>query len=157
MKRNLITSLSSAAALSCLLALPSHATTQTWFGFSVGVSGGNAPPPIVWRAEPRVVYVNQVAVVDDDACPDDVFRYGNSWYRMRDGWWFRASSWRGPWATCDVRRVPESVLVVPSNRWKHHPHGGPPGQMKRGVVVVEEHGHGHGHGRGHGYGDHDHD
>ena len=129
-------------------AQPLHAETQTWFGFQVGISSGAPPPrPLLWSAEPQVVVINHVAVVDDD-CSDDVFRYGTAWYRMQGGWWYRSSTWRGPWASVDVRRVPEAVLVVPAKHWKRHPHGGPPGQRKkRGVVVVnEERGRAHGHG-----------
>ena len=56
-----------AAALVALVqAQPSHAETQTWFGFQVGISGGSpAPPPYMFRTEPRVVVVNNVYVVDD--------------------------------------------------------------------------------------------
>lgn len=137
---------------------PLHAETQTWFGFQVGISGGNAPPPVVFRSEPRTVYVNDVYVVDDDRCDDDMFRSDNMWWRLRGGYWYRARSWGGPWIAVDVRRVPERVLVVPANHWKHHPHGGPPGLMRR-EGYYDRHGdrddnrgrhRGRGHGHGHG-------
>src|SRR5689334_17211113 len=73
-----------AALLIATQAQPLHAETQTWFGFQVGISGGSAPPP-VFRSEPQVVYVNDVYVVDDDRCDDDVFRADNLWWRMRAG------------------------------------------------------------------------
>ncbi len=133
-----------AAALVALShAQPLHAETQTWFGFQVGISGGNAPPPVVFHSEPRVVYVNDVYVVDDDRCDDDVFRANNAWWRLRSGYWYRANTWRGPWLGVDVRRVPERVLVVPSSHWKHHPrHSG------RTVFVSDDHDRGRH--RGHG-------
>lgn len=160
MKRNLII-FAVAVALSSQSA-PVHAETQTWFGFQVGVSGGNAPPPVMFRNEPRVIVVEDVQVVDDDRCDEDVFRANNVWWRLRGGYWYRASSWRGPWMSIDVRRVPERVLVVPARHWKHHPRGGRDG---RTVIVVRDRdrhergrgrdrGRGERHGRGH---DHDHD
>ena len=139
-------------------AVPLHAETQTWFGFQIGVNGGNsAPLPVVFRSEPRVIVVNDVQVVEDDRCDDDVFRADDMWWRLRGGYWYRAGSWRGPWVGIDVRRVPERVLIVPARHWKHHPrHEG------RAVFVVrdrddhdrgrhrgreheQEHGHHHGH------------
>ena len=144
---------------------PVHAETQTWFGFQMGVNGGNAPP-VVFRSEPRVIVVNDVQVVEDSRCDDDVFRANNMWWRLRGGYWYRAGSWRGPWVGIDVRRVPERVLVVPASHWKHYPR-----HDQRTVVYVRndrpryqrhdngEHrgyGYGHGHnGRGHDDDDHD--
>ena len=136
-------------------AQPLHAETQTWFGFQVGISGGSAPPP-VFHTEPRVVYVNDVYVVDDNRCPDDVFRANNAWWRLHGGYWYRSNSWRGPWQTVDVRRVPERVLVVPASHWKHHPR-----HRSRTVLVMQDEHPGRGHARGHdkdrgrGHSDHD--
>ena len=128
-----------------------HAEAQTWFGFQVGISGGNPPPPpVVFRTEPRTIVVNDVYVVNDERCDDDVFRTNNVWWRLRGGYWYRSTSWVGPWVAVDVRRVPERVLVVPARHWKHRPHGGR-------VVYVEREEHGHHHGHGHGHDDHDHD
>lgn len=160
MKRNHLNLIALAATVAALssLAVPAQAETQTWFGFQVGVSGGNAPPPVVFRSEPRVIVVEDVQVVDDDRCDDDVFRANNVWWRLRGGYWYRASSWRGPWMSVDVRRVPERVLVVPARHWKHHPRHGRDG---RTVIVVRDrdgdrHGRGRGRGHGHGHG-HGHD
>lgn len=146
------------AAMLALLALavPLHAETQTWFGFQMGVNGGNAPP-VVFRSQPRVIVVNDVQVVDDSRCDDDVFRADNMWWRLRGGYWYRAGSWRGPWLAVDVRRVPERVLVVPASHWKHYPrHDG------RNVVVVrnersryEHHDNGEHRGWDHGHGNRD--
>ena len=141
-----------AAALATFAsAQPLHAETQTWFGFQVGISGGTPPPPPpVIRYEPRVVYVNDVYVVNDDRCNDDVFRANNMWWRMRGGYWYRARSWRGPWTTVDVRRVPERVLVVPASHWKHHPRH----RARPAVVHRDDYhpGRGRGHDKGRGKG-----
>jgi hypothetical protein len=127
------TLLACVAAAGIAFAGVSHAGTQTWFGFTIGVrSGAPAPSAIQWRSEPSIVWVGHVAIVDRDACYDDVFRAQRYWWRMSDGWWYRSTSWRGPWVSVDVRRVPRDVLELPSRRWKHHPHGGPPG-LRRDV------------------------
>lgn len=135
---------------------PAHAEVRTYFGFTIGVHGGSPPPAFVFTDEPHVVYVNQVAVVDDRRCDDDVFSCQGAWWRYHDGWWYRSRRWRGPWEGVDVRYVPRRVIDVPGERWRHHPHGGPPGQMKKWDDGDDR---GHGHGRGHAYGhdkDHDH-
>lgn len=132
-----------AAALATFAsAQPLHAESQTWFGFQVGMSGGSAPPP-VFRTEPRVVSVNDVYVVDDNRCDDDVFRANNSWWRLHRGYWYRSTSWSGPWTTVDVRRVPERVLVVPASHWKHHPR-----HRARTVLVMRDDSPGRGDARG---------
>ena len=141
---------------------PLHAAPQTWFGFQVGVSGGHAPPPpVVFRSEPRVIVVNDVQVVDDDRCSDDVFRSDNMWWRLSGGYWYRSTSWRGPWLGVDVRRVPERVLVVPARNWKHHPR-----HDERTVLVMrgrdrerddDDHDNGRHRGRERGRGHHKHD
>ncbi len=153
MKRLTILALVAAVALSSQAA-PAQAETQTWFGFQVGINGGNAPPPVVFRSQPRVIVVDDVQVVDDDRCDDDVFRANNTWWRLRGGYWYRSSSWGGPWMSIDVRRVPERVLVVPARHWKHHPrHGG-----RTVIVVREREGERGRHGRrGRDHGHHDHD
>jgi hypothetical protein len=145
-----------AAALVLLgRAQPSHAETQTWFGFQVGIRGGSpAPPPYSFHDEPRVVIVNDVHVVNDPRCRDDVFRARNAWWRLYQGAWYRSAAWHGPWVMVDVRRVPESILVVPARHWKHHPR-----HRHRDVLVVRDHdrGRGHRYKRDSGHSHHDHD
>ena len=106
-------------------------------GSSVGwsVTIGNTPPPpppvVVFEREPRVVVVpgSTVFVVEDD-CDYDVFRYGVFWYVYNDEHWYRARSHRGPFAAVNARYVPTAISNVPPRYWRH-PHGGPPGQMKK--------------------------
>ena len=157
MKRFLI--LTAAVAMLCQSA---PAKAETWFGFQVGMTGRNPPPPpqVVFRSEPRYVVVEDVRVIEDERLGDDMFVSDNFYWRLHDGYWYRARTWRGPWVGIDVRRVPERVLVVPARHWKHHPRHGRDG---RTVIVVrdgdrheEGRGRGRGRGRGHGHG-HGHD
>jgi hypothetical protein len=128
---------------------------------SVGITVhiGDAPPPpvIVVREPPRVVYVPsaRVYVVDDDAWAYDGFHVGSYWYVYEDGWWYRSRTWRGPYAVIETRYVPARIHDVPVRYWRRgHPHGGPPGQMKKAYggsdASYKDHGNGNGHGNGHG-------
>jgi hypothetical protein len=128
------------------LAASGHAETQTYFGFHIGVTNAPPPPSIAFRTQPQAVTVAQtkVVIVDDDAFGWDMFRYGGSWYLYSNGFWYRAASYRGPFRCVDVRVVPTVVLRIPPERWRNHPHGGPPGQTKRGAHVAEARGAGKG-------------
>lgn len=104
----------------------------TYLGFTTGVDAAPPPPPPV-EAEPAVEPVSGgVYVVTDPGVPYDMFRVGTSWYVYSGGYWYHSPTYRGPYAVVDVRRVPREVVTVPSGRWKHHPHGEPPGQARRG-------------------------
>lgn len=120
-----------------VVAMPFPASAETSVGVSINI--GNAPPPpvVVFRREPRVVVVpgSTVYMVSDDS-DYDVFRYGVYWYVFNDGYWYRARAHRGPYAVVSARYVPAAIVNVPPKYWRH-PHGGPPGQMKkRGDYVV---------------------
>lgn len=113
------------------LALPAGAHAGTTVGWSVTI--GNAPPPpvIVFEREPRLVIVpGSTVYVLRDPCDYDVFRYGVFWYAFHDGHWYRARSYRGPFKAVGARYVPTALGNVPAKYWRH-PHGGPPGQMKK--------------------------
>ena len=101
---------------------------------SGGGRSSNAPPPprVVFVEEPEIVVVpgTRVYMVSESGFGYDMFRYGSSWYLYSGGFWYRSSSYRGSFAVIDVRSVPSPIMKVPASRWKHHPHGGPPGQMK---------------------------
>src|SRR6185436_858078 len=45
---------------------------------------------------------------------NDVYRYGTNWYMNYNGDWYRASSYRGPWAFVGYRQVPRQVYMVPT-------------------------------------------
>ena len=124
-----------------LVATPTGVLAGTSVGWSVTI--GNAPPPpaIVFHREPRVVVVpgSTVYVLEDD-CDYDVFRYGVFWYVINDGYWYRARTHRGPFMAVSARYVPSAISNVPTKYWRRHPHGGPPGQMKKrsDYVVARE-------------------
>jgi hypothetical protein len=107
------------AALVCIVsAAPARA--ETYFGFQLGITNAPPPPRAVFYHEPEVVYVPScgVHVVAHDP-GYDVFHYGSYWYMANAGFWYRSSSYRGPWRACDARYVPRRIYSVPAGYWRH--------------------------------------
>ena len=105
---------------------------NSYLGFSIGVTNAPRPPRVVVRE--RESYGSSyggVFVVSDPGADCDMFQYGSTYYMYYGGFWYRSYTSEGSFVAIDVRRVPEPVLRVPPERWRHHPHGGPPGQMKK--------------------------
>jgi hypothetical protein len=115
-----------------ICATPLEAGAGTYLGFTIGVNNAPPPPRVVVVDQPEVVLVPSTSVYVVENSDYDVFRYGGTYYCYNDGYWYRSRSASGTFVTLDVRSVPRAVLNVPSRHWKHHPHGGPPGQMKKG-------------------------
>ena len=126
------------------------------------------PPTIVYEREPEVVVVPNTSVYWVEGASDyDMYRYGGYWYVVRDGYWYRGSSYRGPFVAIPYDRVPRPIYVVPPE-YHRHPfrrvgapahaheyhgheyHGG-----DRGHGHADDHGHGRGGGHGHDNGHHD--
>jgi hypothetical protein len=110
----------------------------TYFGFTVtGVTGAPPPPRVhVVRRDDDYGDYDQVAgssvyIVRDPGEDCDVFLYGSSFYMYYGGYWYRSSQPTATFVAIDVHSVPRQVLQVPEEHWRHHPHGGPPGQMKK--------------------------
>ncbi len=112
-------------ALALGLAATASAETHTYFGFTLGIGGAPPPPPIVYEAPPPMVYDPdaEVYVVENPYNGCDEFRYGPYWYVYTGNYWYRARSYRGPFAVVDVRYVPRRVFAVPAGRWHHYPPG----------------------------------
>ncbi len=109
------------------------AATGVYYGFQVGIASAPPPPVLVLREPPPYILIpgTGVYVVEAGATDVDMFLYGSYWYVCSGGYWYRARSYDGPFVTVDVRSVPRPILSVPPERWKQHPHGGPPGQLKK--------------------------
>jgi hypothetical protein len=128
-----------------LAIVPAHA--QAGVSADVDIHIGNRPAPmVVFEREPDVVLVPSTRVYYVGGLDYDLFRYGQYWYINDGGYWYRARNYRGPFAQISFNYVPQSIVVVPARYHRHplHPHGGPPGQMKkrmryddrdRGVVI----------------------
>lgn len=113
-----------AAVLAATVTATAHAGTSVDLRVSVGDRYEGAT--IAFRSEPRVVLVpnTKVYYVRDHDC--DLYRYGRYWYFVEDGYWYRSSSWRGPFVHVRVGSVPRSVSYVPVKYRRHWKHNGPP-------------------------------
>ena len=132
--------------LAIAIAAPAFAETRTSVNIQVGLGSAPPPPVVVYREEPPMVVVpgSVVYVVNDSRCGYDYFQCGVYWYIWNEGYWYRANNYRGPFAAVNAKYVPSVIMTVPSKHWKHHPHGGPPGLMKREWAESKgKHGHGH--------------
>jgi len=49
----------------------------------------------------------------------DLYQYGNTWYLVDDGNWYRAPSWRGPFVGTTMGRVPRMVVSIPAGYRKN--------------------------------------
>ena len=92
---------------------------RTYFGFNINIMNAPPPPTIYFREQPEVVFVPETRVYVVQHFDYDMFRYGDSWYVSRDGYWYRSQSYRGPFVAVDARSVPEPIYRVPAQHWKH--------------------------------------
>ncbi len=110
----------------------------------VNIYLGNPPPPaIVFEREPELIVVPETRVYYLPGLVDyDLYRYSDWWYVNKEGYWYRAKSWRGPFVA--IRLAPGVLLSLPATYRHHppHPRGGPPGQLKKmGVAPLPPPGH----------------
>ena len=130
-----------AVAASPLMAGPARA--------HVNVNIGAPPAPaIVVPAPPRLVIVPSTPVFYAPEVGYNYFVYENQHYIFRDGRWFAARTYRGPWRLVAVNRIPRPLAAVPVAYYKV-----PPGHAKKFVRGEwRERGpdrdRGHGHGKG---------
>ncbi|HET9328252.1 MAG TPA: hypothetical protein VFQ05_15905 [Candidatus Eisenbacteria bacterium] len=120
-----------ALMLGFAVAMAPQAGAATYYGFTVGVNNAPPAPRVVLGTRPDLVAIPGTLVYAVDNTDYDVFRYNGRYYLYNDGYWYRSSRTSGPYMVVDVRSVPQPILRVPSKSWKSHPHGGPPGQMKK--------------------------
>src|SRR5262245_44377558 len=84
-----------------LLTTPAWATTgRTVLGFRTGMDGPRTTR-VLLRQDPVLVRVPDTRVYVVRNYDYDMFRYGSTFYVMRDGWWYRSSSPRGVYRIVD--------------------------------------------------------
>jgi|SRR5688572_17117771 len=108
-----------AAALASLAfaSAPSPAQAATSVGISIRI--GDPYPHyrggyISYRSQPDYVVIPRTRVYYVRNYDRDMYRYGNRWYLVDDGYWFSARSQRGPFLRIDFRSVPRQVYSVPT-------------------------------------------
>src|SRR5688572_25037965 len=57
--------------------------------------------------ETRVYYLR-------DEADYDLYRYGNAWYLVENGTWYRSGSWRGAFVAVRPSAVPMEILTIPA-------------------------------------------
>lgn len=75
-----------------LLHEPAVARAEVSVRIGVGV-----PAPVVFEAPPRMLYLPDMGFQVAVGVPYDVLYYGSDYYLYRDGVWFVARDYRGPW------------------------------------------------------------
>lgn len=119
MKRQVIGSL----ALALAVGFASPAAAGTAFGFQIGIAGAPPPPRVVYDVQPRMVFVpeaNVYMVQSPDASCDE-FNVGPYWYMCSGDYWYRSTSYGGPFFAIDVRSVPSRIFTVEPDRWNAYP------------------------------------
>jgi len=116
-----------------------HASAQASdVDFHIGIGIGlPSPPPIRVIAPPQVYLIPQTPVYDTPSYDSPMFFYSGYWYTPSDGYWFRASSYSGPWHYIHPRRVPVVLHTIPSRYYSHthkdyhEQHFAPPNHQKK--------------------------
>lgn len=119
MNRQVIGSL----ALALAVGLASPAAAGTMFGFQIGISGAPAPPRVVYAARPRMALAPEagVYVAEVPGMASDEFNVGPYWYLCSGDYWYRSTSFGGPFFAVDVRMVPSRIFAVAPARWHAYP------------------------------------
>ena len=72
------------------------------------------PPPLEFPAPPDVVVVpseqSDVYLVPGTV---GLYFFGGFWYRLHEGYWFRAVNYGGPWVNIVEVAVPRPIVVIP--------------------------------------------
>jgi hypothetical protein len=129
MKRLLMTAF--AVATVGFAALPASSKAETSVGVDINVGDPYRGGAIHFRSEPDLVLVPDTRVYYVRDYDHDVYRYGSYWYFIDDGRWYRARTYRGPFAYIHTASVPRSIVMVPAS-YRRHWGGPPPHAVARG-------------------------
>jgi hypothetical protein len=114
MKRSLY-AFAAAAVVAATLSMPAQAATD----IRVSIGNGYDGATLNFRSRPRVVMIPDTRVYYVQNYDYDLYRCDGSWYYVDDGYWYRASSWRGPFVQVRVSAVPRQLITVPM-RYRHN-------------------------------------
>jgi hypothetical protein len=72
-----------------------------------------------FMVEPRMHRISGTSVYySKDTSGFDLYRYQGDYYVVDNGVWFRAGSWRGPFAAINESSIPSEITTIPS-RYRH--------------------------------------
>ncbi len=140
------------------IALPAGAYAQSVSigvqtnNLQLGINLGPTPPPLAVVPAPAVA-VPGPPVYYAPGVAYNYFVYRNVYYLFRDGRWFRARHYGGPWVAIAIAHVPRPILAVPVDFYRERParwarHGPPPWAHERTREHRWEKDHGRGRERG---------
>ena len=72
----------------------------------INIPGG---PGIYFDSRPDFVYMDDYGFAVSYGGPHDVIYYGNAYFVFRDGYWFRAYDYRGPWGRISNFELPGPI------------------------------------------------
>lgn len=108
------------------------------FGAAPAISGVNVnvnigPPAVVVSEPPEVVVVPQSMVYFAPGVSVELLFHEGYWWTPKEGRWFRARAYNGPWVIVGPRGVPAEIVRLPRDYRSAYGHGEhiPYGQMKK--------------------------
>ena len=128
MTRRLAAAAAVLAALAVLAAAhPRPAAAEVNVSVNIGV------PSIVVPAPPVMVPVPRTTVYFAPDVDADLYFSAGFWWTPKEGRWFRAKSYNGPWAFVEPRYVPGDVVRIPKGYRSDYARGErvPYGQFKK--------------------------
>lgn len=104
-----------------LTALPFAAQpAQAAVSLQIHVGDAYRGASLSFHSEPRVVVVPGSRVTFARDFDRDLYHFRNHWYFVEDGFWYRSTSWRGPFRNVNFRAVPAEIRRLPARyraRW----------------------------------------
>jgi hypothetical protein len=80
------------------------ASTQVSVNINIG-----APPPVVVRARPTMVYLAEPAAYVAVGIPYDIYFVGGRYYYLHGNDWFWAQGYNGPWVYASYNSLPSGL------------------------------------------------
>ncbi|HEV8128145.1 MAG TPA: hypothetical protein VGQ14_00665 [Candidatus Eisenbacteria bacterium] len=100
--------------MAVVLAIPSMVTMS-------GCASSRADYAYDYETDGRFTVEPRMRIIPDtdvyyirDASDYDLYQFEGTWYLNDSGDWYRASSWRGPFARIDVNTIPYEIATVPA-------------------------------------------
>ena len=112
MKSNLLVVLLSLTFVSSALANNVNFDLNVNVGNKPRVVEPPPPPPrttVVIEEEPEFIYPDPLGFYVAVGVPYDLYFLQNNYYLFRDGVWYRASNYRGPWVVTRLKHLPPGL------------------------------------------------
>lgn len=71
------------------------------------------PPVFRFSVPPELVVIPNTYVYYPPAADIDIVFYGGFWWRPYNGYWYRSTSYNGPWRHMHANRVPRHIIDLP--------------------------------------------